>query len=79
MKFKKALFVFGISSLIISCAPQINHPDLEVVKSDSWIDSSQTMAYIDSAWWESFNDESLNNVIAMAFEKNYNHIDKRRS
>lgn len=64
-------FVWLISILLISCAPEIKHPDLNIVKSDTWIDSSQTIAYIDSAWWESFNDPRLDSVVAIAFEKNY--------
>jgi len=65
-------FFMLITLIAISCTPEISHPDLEIDKSVAWIDSSQTYAYIDSAWWEEFNDPMLDSVIAVAFRNNYN-------
>ena len=67
----KTMFILLFTAAFISCSPEIKHPDLEVIKSDKWLDSAQTYAYIDSAWWGAFGDEKLDSVIASAFKYNY--------
>ena len=71
MKLKLLLITSAFSMSIFSCSPDIKHPDLKVNMSDTWLDSTQTLAYIDSAWWESFNDNRLDSIVMMAFNKNY--------
>ncbi len=67
----KILFSLLVAISVISCSPEIRHPDLKITKSDTWLDSTQTFAYIDSAWWGTFSDEKLDSVIADAFKHNY--------
>jgi outer membrane protein, multidrug efflux system len=66
----RLLILTGLA-LLAACTPEIRHPDLNVVKSEQWIDSSQTYAYIDSAWWQEFNDPILDSIVSAAFKKNY--------
>lgn len=72
MKLKLFIIYGVISFFAVSCAPEIKHPDLQIVKSDAWFDSTQSLVNIDSAWWESFNDDRLDSVIARVFANNYN-------
>ncbi|NOG45993.1 MAG: efflux transporter outer membrane subunit [Calditrichaeota bacterium] len=71
MKYKPLFLTTFVMSVLFSCSPEIKHPDLKVEFPEKWLDSTQTYAYIDSAWWEGFGDEKLDSVIATAFEHNY--------
>jgi outer membrane protein, multidrug efflux system len=69
--FHYFIILLGMLLLLVACSPEVVHPDLKITKSDNWLDSTQTYAYIDSAWWGAFGDEKLDSVIAGAFL--YNH------
>ncbi len=67
----KILYILLLALVVLSCSPEMKHPDLKINKSDNWLDSTQTYAYIDSAWWGAFGDEKLDSLIAGTFLHNH--------
>jgi NodT family efflux transporter outer membrane factor (OMF) lipoprotein len=59
--------------LAAACAspPEIERPELDVELPRQWTAPHTETANLDWEWWASFNDESLNRVVRLALEHNY--------
>ena len=71
MRINKIILVGFVGLLLFACSPEIKHPNLNVQFPDKWLDDTQTVAYIDSAWWQDFDDPNIDSLIVKAFKTNY--------
>jgi NodT family efflux transporter outer membrane factor (OMF) lipoprotein len=59
--------------LVTACAkaPPRTEPELEVVPPDAWSVDGVSRSPIDSEWWASFDDPTLNELVGLAIERNW--------
>lgn len=68
-----ALLIIVILAFVSGCAPSVSHPDLQLKKSPTWLSDGKKYHTPDSAWWQTFSDEKLNELIALALKNNHNY------